>query len=411
MVNDKSELLNALRIDRAPQPVATRSTRWSVMAVGAVMAAALAGVAWFAIPPRTLPAFASSILPAQAQAVRVAVARSLSTDNSSVAGGALLEATGYVVARRAATVGPKIAGRIKDVLIEEGMHVEQGQVIAHLDDSNANAALGQAEAAFDQSQTAASDARPAFERSEALVAKGLISREAFDTARANYDQTQSAMAVSRAALAVAQQNENDTVVASPFAGVVTVKAAQAGEIISPQAAGAGFTRTGIATIVDMDSLEVDVDVNENFINRVRPGQPCTVTLNAYSDLQIPGHVIAVVPTADRSKATLPVRVAFDDRDPRILPELGARVAFLADAKKTQTTLPVGVTVPPDAITTDGDLSVLFVIHDGRAERRLVKLGDRATAGQIVLSGVSGGETVAVGGVDRLADGAKVQIEP
>ena len=219
MVNDKSELLNALRIDRAPQPVAARSTRWSVMAVGALVAAALAGLAWLAmwlaIQQRTLPAFVSSVLPAQVQTVRVAVARPLATGEAA-AGGALLEATGYVVARRAATVGPKIAGRLKDVLIEEGMHVEQGQVIAHLDNSNAKAALGQAKAAFDQAQMTATDARPVFERNEAQLAKGLISREAFDTAKANYDQTQTAVEVSRAALAVAQQNEDDNVIAAPF---------------------------------------------------------------------------------------------------------------------------------------------------------------------------------------------------
>ena len=174
MVNDKSELLSALRIDRAPQPVATRSTRWSVMAVGALIAAALAGLAWFAIQQRTLPAFLSSVLPQQAQAVRVAVARSLATGDAPAAG-ALLEATGYVVARRSATVGPKIAGRIKDVLIEEGMHVEVGQVIAHLDDSNAKSALAQAKATFDQAQTTADDARPMFERNQIELAKGLIS--------------------------------------------------------------------------------------------------------------------------------------------------------------------------------------------------------------------------------------------
>ena len=160
----------------------------------------------------------------------------------------------------------------------------------------------------------------------------------------------------------------------------------------------------------MDSLEVDVDVNENLINRVRPDQPCTVTLNAYADWQIPGHAIAVVPTADRSKATLPVRVAFNSKDPRVLPEMGARVAFLADAKKAETTLPAGVTVLPEAVAADGDLSVLFVVQDGRAERRAVKLGARTAGGQIVLSGVSGGETVAVSGVDKLTDGVKVQIE-
>ena len=409
MTTDKSHLLNALHIDRAAQPETQRRSTWSVALIGAVAAAALAGGTWFAIQQGALTTSISSVLPQQAQAVRIAVARSLATGDAPAAG-ALLEATGYVVARRSATVGPKIAGKLSDVLIEEGMHVEAGQVIAHLDDSNARAALAQAKATFDQAQTTADDARPTFERSQTELAKQLIARAAFDTAKATFDQTQTALEVARTTLAVAQQNEDDTVVVAPFAGVVTVKAAQAGEIISPQAAGAGFTRTGVATIVDMDSLEVDVDVNENFINRVRPDQPVTVTLNAYPDWRIPGHVIAVVPTADRSKATLPVRVAFDSKDPRILPELGARVAFLAAVKKPKAAAPAGVSVPPEAIVGDGDQSAVFVVEDGRAERRAVKLGARTAEGQIVLSGVSDGESVAVAGVDKLTDGAKVKIE-
>jgi len=409
MTSDKSQLLNALHIDRPAQPAIQRRSTWSVALIGAVAAAALAGGTWFAIQQGALTTSISSVLPQQAQAVRIAVARSLATGDAPAAG-ALLEATGYVVARRSATVGPKIAGKLSDVLIEEGMHVEAGQVIAHLDDSNARAALAQAKATFDQAQTTADDARPTFERSQTELAKQLIARAAFDTAKATFDQTQTALEVARTTLAVAQQNEDDTVVVAPFAGVVTVKAAQAGEIISPQAAGAGFTRTGVATIVDMDSLEVDVDVNENFINRVRPDQPVTVTLNAYPDWRIPGHVIAVVPTADRSKATLPVRVAFDSKDPRILPELGARVAFLAAVKKPKAAAPAGVSVPPEAIVGDGDQSAVFVVEDGRAERRAVKLGARTAEGQIVLSGVSDGESVAVAGVDKLTDGAKVKIE-
>jgi RND family efflux transporter MFP subunit len=191
---------------------------------------------------------------------------------------------------------------------------------------------------------------------------------------------------------------------------VTVKAAQAGEIISPLSAGAGFTRTGIATIVDMDSLEVEVDVNENYINRVRPAQHCSVTLNAYADWQIPGHVIAVIPTADRTKATVRVRVGFDAKDLRILPEMGTRVTFLSDAKPGPSATAPGVTVPSEAIIVCADQNILFVVRDGGVERRAVKLGSRTAEGQIVLSGLSGGETVAVSGLDMLTDGAKVRIE-
>ncbi|MGP8120899.1 MAG: efflux RND transporter periplasmic adaptor subunit [Xanthobacteraceae bacterium] len=394
---DKFELLDTLRVDRtAPAP--PRPLRWLAYTGGFAVLAAVAVAAW-------------SLLGERAQTVRVAVAHALPKTDAPTAGAALLDATGYVVARRQATVGPKIAGKLRDVLVEEGMRVEAGQIIAHLDDSNALVAYNQAKASLDQAETMAADARPVFERSQAQVDKALISRDANDNAKSSFDQTRTAAVVARAALAVAKQNLDDTVVSAPFAGVVTVKAAQAGEIISPLSAGAGFTRTGIATIVDMDSLEVEVDVSENYINRVRPAQHCSVTLNAYADWQIPGHVIAVIPTADRTKATVRVRVGFDAKDPRILPEMGVRVAFLSDAGPGQPAgAPGGVTVPSEAVVVSGDQNVLFVVRDGSVERRAVKLGSRAAEGQIVLSGLSGGETIAVSGLDKLTDGSKVRIE-
>jgi len=401
MNNDKTELLNTLRIDRKqPAPSAapeTRPSRLPLYVGGLLVAGALAGGAWW-------------MTKASAQPVHIAQAHVLATGAS--ASGTLLDATGYAVAQRAATVGPKIAGKLRDVLVEEGMHVQAGQVLAHLDDSNAMAALNQAKASFEQAQTAAADARPVYDRSQAQLAKGLISREAFDQAKATYDQAQTTLVVSKAALAVAEQNEADTVIVAPFTGVVTVKAAQAGEIISPLSAGAGFTRTGIATIVDMDSIEVEVDVSENYINRIRPDQPSSITLNAYPDWKIPGHVVAVVPTADRSKATVKVRVGFDVKDPRILPEMGARVGFLSDAKPgAVSAAPSGVVVPAEAVVASGGQNALFVVRDdNHVERRAVKLGAKTAAGQIVLSGLSSGETVAVSDTDKLADGAKVKIE-
>ena len=411
MATDKAQLLNALRIDRSAQAEPRRGWRWSTMAGASLLSGALAAaVGGYAIQQGWLPALSSPLIQEKAPTVRVAVARASPGNERAGPNSALLEATGYVVARRQATVGPKIAGKLRDVLVEEGMHVEANQVIAHLDDSNAVVARNQAKATLDQAETAAANARPLFERSQAQLAKGLISREAADNSKATFDQSRTNVEVVRAALAVAQQNVDDTVVVAPFAGVVTVKAAQAGEIISPMSAGAGFTRTGIATVVDMDSLEVEVDVSENFINRVRSDQDCSVTLNAYPDWQIPGHVIAVVPTADRSKATVKVRVGFNVKDPRILPEMGARVAFLADAKPSQESAPAGVNVPLEAVSGSGDQTVLFVIRDARVERRLVKLGPRTVEGQVVLSGVSANETVAVGDLDKLKDGENVQAE-
>ena len=395
MDNEKSELLNALRIERTEQPQG-RSIRWGAYAIAAVMVVSAGASVWLMVQDR-------------AQPVQVAIARTLAASGGSATGGSLLDATGYAVARRQATVGPKISGKLRDVLVEEGMHVDAGQVIAHLDDSNAVATLNQAQATVDQAATSAADARPVFERSEAQLAQGLISRESYDSAKSTSDQTRTALEVARSALAVAQQNKDDTEVRAPFAGVVTAKAAQPGEIISPVSAGAGFTRTGIATIVDMDSLEADVD--ENYINRVRPVQHCTITLNAYPDWRIPGHVIAVVPQADRTKATLPVRVALDTKDPRILPEMGLRVAFLADATTGDSAArSIAAVVPSQAVISSGtDEGVVFVVHDGRVERRAVRLGQQTSQGQVVKSGVSGGEVVAIGGLDKLTHGVKVRF--
>ena len=237
----------------------------------------------------------------------------------------------------------KATGRVVEVLIEEGQRVEQGQVIARLDSSGTSAALAEAEARLAQAQAdldaariAAEDASPIYRRNEQLHAAALISGQAFDAARAAYHATganlvvrSKAVDVARAGLLVAQRNHEDTVIRAPFAGIVTVKAAQPGEIVSPLSAGGGFARTGIGTIVDMDSMEVQVDVSENFISRVRPGQAAVVRLNAYPGWDIAAETIAVIPAADRAKATVRVRVGFKQKDPRILPDMGVKVSFLS----------------------------------------------------------------------------------
>jgi RND family efflux transporter MFP subunit len=254
----------------------------------------------------------------------------------------ILDASGYVVARRQATVSAKITGKVVAVLIEEGQRVEAGEIIARLDDANARAQVAQAAAQVEQqranltaARVAFDNAGPTFDRNRAQFAAAFISAQVFDEAKARYDAAHAnldvatrALAVAEASLAVTQRNLDDTVVRAPFAGIVTVKAAQEGEMVSPVSAGGGFTRTGIGTIVDMDSLEVEVDVSESFISRVATGQPAAITLNAYPDRRIAGRVVAIIPTADRAKATVKVRVGFAERDAGVLPEMGARVAFL-----------------------------------------------------------------------------------
>ena len=414
-LDDKSSQLRRLRIDRTAAPVRGSSRLWWVLGGFVLLGAAGAG-AWLVLGR------------AAAVPIHVAVAQKAAADAAPVAGATLLDASGYVVARRQATVSAKITGKVTEVLIEEGQHVDKDEVVGRLDDSNARAALDQAQALLKQAeaqlrsaQIAYADARPIYERSQRQSAAGMISRESFDNTRSTYDGLQTAVdvaeravAVATANLAIAQRNEDDTVVKAPFAGVITVKAAQPGEIVSPISAGGGFTRTGIGTIVDMDSLEGEVDVNENFINRVHAGQAATLKLNAYPDWQIPAAVIAVIPTADRSKATLKVRVGIKQKDPRILPEMGLRVAFLADAPTAASAdapAPAGVIVPAAAVEAGtGDTGTVFMVRDDRLERRSVRLGPRNGDNQTILAGLAAGDRIALGDLSKLAEDTRIRIE-
>jgi RND family efflux transporter MFP subunit len=337
-------LLNQLRIDRAEPTVAPRRGR--LVAIAGAAAVVIAAAAFAAVRLADAPA-------EQTQSVQSGVAGAaatpptLSPAASAAPGASILDASGYVVARRQATVSAKITGKVVAVLIEEGQRVEAGEVIARLDDANARAQVVQAQAQVEQQRAnlaaahvAFDNAVPTFERNRAQFAGAFISAQAFDEAKSRYDAAQTtlyvatrAVEVAEANLGVTQRNLDDTVVRAPFAGIVTVKAAQEGEMVSPVSAGGGFTRTGIGTIVDMESLEVEVDVSESFISRVETGQSVAITLNAYPDRRMPGRVIAIIPTADRAKATVKVRVAFDERDAGVLPEMGARVAFLANEQR------------------------------------------------------------------------------
>jgi RND family efflux transporter MFP subunit len=408
---DKSALLNQLRIDRTQEPEDEGKGRGILWGGVAVAVALLAGaVYWFAHP---------SGIP-----IKVTAAREIA-GATAARGASTLDASGYIVARRQATVSSKVTGKVVEVLIEEGQRVKKDEVIARLDDSNyrtayeqAKAQVGQAQANVHAAQVAFDNARPTFERNQKQIAQGVISAQTFDSAKAAYDASETALAVSqraeevaRAALATAQQNLYDTVIRAPYAGVVTVRAAQAGEIVSPMSAGGGFTRTGIGTIVDMDSLELEVDVSENFINRVTPKQPASVKLNAYPDWEIPAEVIAVIPTADRAKATVKVRIGFKVKDERILPEMGARVSFLDDSKPDNAAASAApaVVIPAEAVQVNGDTGVVFIVNNDKVERRAVRLGAKTNDGQIVLSGVSAGTKLAMGDLSLLSDQAEIRI--
>jgi RND family efflux transporter MFP subunit len=336
-VTDQASLLNQLRLERDEQAATPRAGRTWLIAAVVVIAVGGAVVAAM----RFADAPAEELQPGVAAAA--ATAPPASQSSAAASGASILDASGYVVARRQATVSAKVTGKVAAVLIEEGQRVEAGEIVARLDDANARAQVAQAAALVEQqratlhaTRVAFDNAGPTFARNRQQYAAKFISAQTFDDAKAGYDAAQAnldvatrALAVAEANLAVTQRALDDTVVRAPFGGIVTVKAAQEGEMVSPVSAGGGFTRTGIGTIVDMDSLEVEVDVSESFISRVEAGQRVAITLNAYSDRRLPGGVIAIIPTADRAKATVKVRVGFDARDPDVLPEMGARVAFLS----------------------------------------------------------------------------------
>ena len=407
-MDDKAALLGQLRIDRKTLPAGTGHSRlWLAGVVGALIAGALL---WFWLRPTGMP-------------VRIAVAQAVTQE--SAAGASILDASGYVVARRQATVASKITAKMVELDIEEGDHVTANQIIARLDDSNIRASLAQAaaqlnfaRAGLEETQVNLANAQRDYDRQMSLLTGHFVSQSAVDNAKTTLDALRAQLATQRRNVEVAERGVNmadrnldDTVIRAPFSGVVTVKAAQPGEIVSPISAGGGFTRTGIGTIVDMDSLEIQVDVNENFINRVQPKQTVTAKLNAYPDWQIPAHVIAVVPTADRSKGTVLVRIGLDQKDGRILPEMGVRVSFLADAAKDGGGPVTGVSLPAAAVQASGSTGVVFVVRDTTLERRAVRLGTGSDDRVTVISGLAAGERVAVGDVKELKDGAKIRIEP
>jgi len=374
----------------------------------------LAGAGWFVAARATVPI------------VRTAVARPAGGEPGVPS---VLDASGYVTARRQATVSAKVTGKVIEVLIEEGQNVKEGDVLARLDATEAQAqlSLNQSQLTLARSQVAEIEAMLAqaerdFVRQNDLFARQLVSEQSLDAARAQRDMLRARLASTREQIKVAQESVDvakvqldNTVVRAPFAGVVIAKSAQPGEMISPLSAGGGFTRTGIGTIVDMDSLEIQVDVNESFINKVAPGQPVEAMLNAYPEWRIPGEVIAIIPTADRSKATVKVRIAIKSRDRRIVPDMGVRVSFLEPAGSApggarRAASAPGVLVPAEAVTAvAGKTGTVFVFAADAVQQRQVTLGPESTAGRLILGGLREGERVVLSPPESLRDGAAVKL--
>jgi RND family efflux transporter MFP subunit len=407
-VVNQSDLLKELRIDRtAPPAPPGRGRLWVLVGVVLVLGALVLLYVLGRTPePR----------------VKVAAAEAAGAARGAAS---VLDATGYVVARREATVSAKITGKVREVRIEEGQHVEAGQVLATLDDVDARAALSvvEAELAATRSQAAEirtnlGNAEREYDRQQGLADRKLTSLQALDTARTQAEALRARLAsqletekVALEQLAQARVQLDNTIIRAPFSGVITVKAAQPGEIVSPLSAGGGFTRTGIGTIVDMDSLEIEVDVNESYINRVAPGQRVEAVLNAYPDWKIPASVIAIIPTADRAKATVKVRIALGQKDARIVPEMGVRVSFLEDAKPPDAAATArAVLVPQGALRQDGAQDVVFVVRDGSVRRRAVSAGASVGALREIRAGLTAGDLVVVDGPPDLKDGSRVTLE-
>ena len=412
--NIDGNLLNQLRIEGAHRESENSGPpRWLWWLLGSLVAAALIGGAlwWFL-----------SVRPVEVQTTAAVAPGSAGASN------AVLQATGYVTARRRATVSTQITGTLVEVLIEEGDRVKQGQVLARLEDSALRASLGAAqanvqvsEAQVAQAQAQLAQSQADARRQESLAASGMVSPQAVEQARtavatatAIVQAQRRAADAARAQFNQAKVNFDYTIVRAPFAGVITEKAAQVGEIVSPLSAGGGFTRTGVGTIVDMDSLEVDVDVNESYISQVVPNMPCEAVLDAYPDWKIPAHVIAIVPAADRGKATIKVRVALEQKDARLVPDIGVRVSFLgrkADNKGDAggAAKPQGVLVPPAAVVQREGRSVVFVVADGKVQQRAVTPAAKDVGGMKLLpQAVNAGERVVLSPPASLRDGAGVK---
>ena len=403
--NDKIEKLAELRIDRSEEPDPPR--RWPWFLVAAIV---LAVVAVFGVRM-----FATGAVDVEVQTVR--------TTQTGSAGVSVLDASGYVVARRQATVSSKIAGKVLDVLIEEGMTVEEGQVVATLDSNTQRAQLALAEAqlvsaraALDEIEAQLVQAELDLERAEELAARDLASDAELDAARANAETLRARLAAGRENVTVAMRGVDvakdqldNTIIRAPFAGVVVTKNAQPGEMISPISAGGGFTRTGICTIVDMDSLEIEVDVNEAYIQRVRPGQPVTATLDAYSDWKIPAEVIAIVPTADRQKATVRVRIGFLEKDQRVLRDMGVKVAFLGSTEPDAGKQLASIYISRDALNTDSEGNFVWIVRDNAVQRRAVTIG-QSTGGNVqIMGGLSAGDRIVIATEDELTAGQAISV--
>ena len=409
MADDKREGrlpdLSSLRIDPRARPNAQGGKKKRLV-IGAVLAVVVV-------------LLGARVFTVRSARVEVAVATSSVQEKGTV----VLNASGYVTPRRRSTVAAKITGRVEEMMVEEGMKVEAGQVLARIDDADATRLLDTAQAEYDVARATIAelevnyaDANRTLRRIERLQGEKVSSQQDLDRAQAAVDSLKARLALAgeqvrsaRARIEVARQDVENCTVRAPFSGIAVSKDAQVGEMVSPISAGGGFTRTGIATIVDMGSLEIEVDVNESYIAKVGIGQAVEATLDAYPDWRIPGAVRTIIPTADRQKATVKVRIAFAALDPRILPDMGVKVSFLSGEKGVQDSQ-VRTLIPRQALREIEGKQVVFQYREGRLALRTVTVGSKQASEVEVLEGISPGDTVVVSGPANLEDGQRVKVK-
>jgi RND family efflux transporter MFP subunit len=409
--------LSSLRISDTKRTAGRSSRRWIWIVLGVVLLGLLAA--------------AASAFRNRKVEVEVATAARPATGPTGV-----LNASGYVTPRRRATIAAKITGRVTGVFFDEGTRVTDGQLLATLDDSDARRALDSAKADRDSSQAAIADyevqlknAEIELRRTQQLVKDGVSTQQALDSAVMSADSLRAKISLAKQQVVAAdarireqQQAVDNCTIRAPFAGIVVSKDAQVGEMVSPVSAGGGFTRTGIATIVDLHSNEFEVDVSEAYIARVSTNQPVNAVLDAYPDWTIPGKVRTVIPTADRQKATVKVRISITEpdhlhpfdpaKDPRILPDMGVKVTFLEPEPKAgakQESKAVAV-IPQKAVRQDNGSKYVFVVKNDTLERRAVTTGEERGSDVEIIAGVQPDTVVVVSGPDGLRDGQSVQVQ-
>ena len=381
-MSDKKDLLNDLKIDRSDSNNSEKSPLLKIITLIVVSVFILAVTKF--------------IFLSEDELLEVSAYKAKPAGQSNNSSASVLDASGYVTARMQATVSSKITGKVLEVFIEEGMFVEKGQILAQLDDSSVQAELNFA-------KTQLKEAQRVFNRTSELRKDNLASQASLDAAESQVDGL-------KARLDISKQIVADMQIRAPFSGVVINKAAQPGEMISPVSAGGGFTRTGIGTIVDMNSLEVEVDVNESYINRVKPGQPAITNLNAYPNWDISSEVIAIIPTADRNKATVKVRIGLLEKDARVLPDMGAKVSFLKDQIIEAPEKLEGVMIPSSSLIKEGNLSYVFVIKNGLITKTKVTVGSLSSNFSRISNGIEVGDNVVTDPSNELQNGQEVLIK-